>query len=430
MVYKNLEKSSKLNLKWFIIGFLLIGVLANLTFRIANNTTADKLIMRTDSEGYYQYLPHFFIFDWEQMDQMHWAKPYGEDKKLNVYTCGVAIMQMPFFLAAHAFSYFFELEQTGYEPVYFLFLFFASLIYVLAGLVFLYLFLRRFFNHLASFLSIILIFFATNLFYYTIIAPGMSHAYSFSLIALFVYLVPLFYEKFSLKILGLLSFILALSALIRPTNLIVIFFLLFYETFSLKELKSRIHFWINRWYYLVLMVLIGIIVFIPQMLYWHTITGKYIFYSYQEGGTFPYWLSPKIFTVLIGPRNGWFIYTPLMIFAVSSLIFLTFKKKLSSWVILFILLLIIYINSSWWRPTFSGAAGYRALIEYLPFMSIPLTYFSEKVLSHKSSVLKIGYKSVLVLFVVYNILFSYQYSPWHWWNTDWTWSYFLKLVQF
>jgi len=209
-----------------------------------------------------------------------------------------------------------------------------------------------------------------------------------------------------------------------------VFFLFLYNLFGWRDLKFRIIFWLKRWYFLFVMLVIGILAWVPQMLYWHAVTGKYIFYSYQDEGTFPYLLNPQVFTVLIGPRNGWFIYTPLMIFAAGSLIYLTIKKKMSSWAIALIMVLIIYINSSWWRPTFSGAAGYRALIEYLPFMAIPLAWFFEGVYARKGRALRIGLTAVFVLFIVYNILFSYKYSAWLWWNTDWQWSYFLKLIKF
>ncbi len=414
---------------WFIIIFCILGVFANYVYRKANNVTAEKTLMRTDSEGYYQYLPHFFIMDWGRMDKMHWAKQYGEGKTLNVYTSGVAIMQAPFFLTAHVLSHFFELETTGYTSIYFLFVFFASLFYVLLGLLFLYKFLRRFFTHQTAFWSMVLIFYATNLFYYTVIAPGMSHAYSFSLIAIFIYFVPVFYEKPTMRNLLYMAIPLALATLIRPTNLLISFFLFLYGVFSYNDFKNRFKFWVKRWFFLVVMLVISILMFVPQMLYWHTVTGKFLFYSYLDEG-FANIFSPKLYTVLFGSRNGWFLYTPLMIFSAVSLIYLAYKRKLSSWAILLIMILIIYINSSWWRPTFSGAAGYRALIGYLPFMAIPFAWFFEKTYTQKNRPIRVALTFILVFFVIYNILFAYKYNSGVWWNEEWQWSNFLRLVKF
>ena len=430
MKIRDLDKKYKRQLYRFVVIFILLGLLANLTYRQAYHITADKTVMRTDSEGYYQYLPHFFIMKWDRMDKMHWAKQYAENKTLNVYTSGVAIMQMPFFLVAHAVSYFFELEHNGYTPVYFLFVFIASLFYVLLGLIFIYKVLRRYFSHATAFWSMVLIFYATNLFYYTTIAPGMSHAYSFSLIAIFIYGVHVFYDQPNLKHLFFLSIPLAIATLIRPTNLIVVFFLFFFRIFTWNEFKTRIRFWISRWHFLLIMLAVGIVMWIPQMLYWHTVTGKYIFYSYRDEGTFPYLLSPRIYTVLIGPRNGWLIYTPLMIFALGSLIYLSVRKKLHSWAISLVMIIIIYINSSWWWPTFSGAAGYRALVEFLPFMVIPFAWFFEGIYSKKRKTVPLIFTTLFILFILYNVLFAYKYNSGVWWNEEWTWRNFLRLVRF
>ena len=140
--------------------------------------------------------------------------------------------------------------------------------------------------------------------------------------------------------------------------------------------------------------------------------------------------SPKIFTVLLGPRNGWFIYTPLMLLAFLSLIYLTTKRKLNSIPTLIILIVIIYLNGSWWRPTFSASTGYRTLIEYLPVMAIPLGFLIQKVYEGNRKTLKVALNILLVIFIVYNVLFSYKYNSHIWWNEEWTWSNFARLVKF
>ncbi len=425
---KEVADVAKKQLKRFVVIVALAGMVANLTYRKTNHIGSDRLVLRTDSEGYYQYLPHFFIQDWDRMDKMHWAIDYN-GKMLNVYTCGVAIMQMPFFLMAHVISYFADLETTGNTQVYYLSIFFASLFYVLIGLLLLYQFLRRFINHKSALWSVVLLFFATNLFYYTNLTSGMAHAYSFCLVATLVYFTPRFYENTGVKNLLYVAFPLGLATLLRPTNLLIVIFFFLYEVSTWEAFKKRLLFWLKHWYYLLIMLLVGLLVFVPQMLYWHHITGKYIFYSYVGGG-FPYWKNPQIFTVLLGPRNGWFVYTPLMLFSVSGLVYLLYKRKFSALAITIIMVLIIYINSSWWCPTFSGAAGYRALIGYLPFMALPLGYVIHQNELKKNKMLWRAMISVFCLFIVYNILFSYKYSPWLWWNTDWQWSYLLRLFKF
>ena len=412
-----------------VILFYLLGVLSNVTYKYYGGVKAKNYVMSSDMEGYYQYLPYVLLQKKETVKNMRWAIDYENGNRLNAFTCGVAIMQLPFFLIAHGASKYFDLETTGYTPVYFMSVFFATLFYVLVGLIFLYKALLRFFKQQYAFWTTALIFYATNLFYYTIICPGMSHAYSFSLIAMFIYFVPLFYEKPDIKNSFGLILPFALAVLIRPTNIIAGLYFLLFDISSWKLLSERFLFFLKKWYLLALMAFASFIVFLPQMLYWRYVTGEFVVYSYQEFG-FDNILSPYISAVLIGPRNGLFLYTPVMLLATISLMYMVYKKQMSVVGILLLMITIVYVDASWFKPTFSGAAGYRALIEFFPIMSIPLAFVIQRVMDGNNKIYKISLKSLLVFFVVYNILFAYKYSHWLWWNTDWQWSHFLRLVKF
>lgn len=409
--------------------FVILAVSFNVTFRSFQGMKTRNFVMSSDMEGYYQYLPYVLLKDRDEISKMRWAKPYEEDKKLNVFTCGVALMQLPFFVVAHGIALYLEQEPTGYGPIYFTSVFVATIFYVLAGLIFLYYFLLRFFKPKIAAWVAILSFYATNLFYYTVISPGMSHAYSFSMVAMYLFFVPRFYENTNLKNTLLTALPIALLTLIRPTSLVLSLYFIFYDVASFSTLKERVVFFLRKWNYVLLFPAVAFIVFFPQMLYWHEVTGRFIYYSYQEEG-FTNILSPKIATVLIGPRNGWFLYTPLMLVAFISLLYLGFKRKLNSLPTMLILIIIVYLNGSWWRPTFSSAAGYRALIEYIPLMAVPLGFFMEIVHKKEHKTWQSIMIGAFAFFVIYNILFTFKYSPWHWWNTEWQWSYFLRLVKF
>lgn len=419
-----LSKLAKLS-----ILFVVLVISFNVTFKVFEGVKIRNTVMGSDMEGYYQYLPYVLLKDREEISHMRWAKPYGEDKKLNVFTCGVAIMQLPFFLLAHGITKYLELEPTGYGPVYFTSVFIATIFYVLAGLIFLYYWLMRFFKPKIAGWVTVLVFAATNLFYYTVMSPGMSHAYSFSLVAMYLYFVPRFYENTNLRNTLFTAFPIALLTLIRPTSLVLAIYFILYDVNSFSSLKERFLFFLNNRKYIIIFPIVGFIVFIPQMLYWHEVTGHFFIYSYQEEG-FTNLLSPKIFTVLFGPRNGWFLYTPLMLVAFIGLLFLGLKRKLNSIPTLIILVIIIYLNGSWWRPTFSSASGYRALIEYIPIMTVPLAFIVERIYMSKNKIWLNSMIMIFTVFVVFNILFAFKYSPWLWWNTEWQWSHFLRLVRF
>lgn len=410
--------------------FMIAGIVINHLFRLVfHSIPIDKLIMGSDPTGYYQYLPTFFLQDWWKFNHLPWAISFGETKWLSVFTCGVAILWAPFFLLGHFFTLFLGFEANGWGNVYFGFVLVAALFYVYAGLVFLYKFLLNYVDHASALWTTILMYIATNLFYYTsILGTGMSHAYSFSLISVFLYFVHRFYREPSVRHVILFALPMSLAVLIRPTNIIAILFVLLFDVESLRGLKERFLFWMKNYRYLITVAVTGFVVFIPQMLYWHEVTGKYIYYSYQDFG-FSNWLTPKFGVVLFGKFNGWLTYTPLVLFALFGLFALLRKKAMQSIAILVVLICAVYINASWWVPTFSAALGQRAMIDFLPFIAIPLAWSLQQI-SLLSRKWRIFFLVILLVIVYFNVQFSFRYDPVMWWEPPFTWSKFFKYVWF
>ena len=410
--------------------FLLAGLVINYIYRqVFHSIPIDKMILGSDMEGYYQYLAHFFIKDWELFDRMPWTIGYGEGKTLSVFTCGVAILWTPFFLIAHFASIFLGLEANGYTHLYFGMVLVAGIVYTYIGLVFLYLFLRDFFNHRVSLITVALIFLATNVFFYSILlGAGMSHVYSFAMVSVYLYFSNRFIKTPSLKYLILLGVPFALAVLIRPTNIISGLYLFLFGVYNATSFRERWWFWVSNYKSVLILLLIGFVVFMPQMAYWHFVTGKFLVYSYQDYG-FPYWTSPKIGVVLFGKFNGWFTYTPLMILAVTGLIFQVIKRQMNSWAVLLIIVLCIYINGSWWWPTFGAAVGQRAMIDYLPFMAAPLALGVQKSQDYSENT-RVFLGILILIFIYYNIQFGFRYNPGEWWDTPMSWSKFFDVLKF
>ncbi len=410
--------------------FLLAGLIVNYLYRmVVHSTPIDKIILGSDMEGYYQYLAHFFIKDWELFSRMPWAIGYGEGKTLSVFTCGVAILWTPFFLIAHLASIFLGLEANGYTHLYFGMVLVAGIVYTYIGLVFLYRFLREFFDHRVSLITTSLFFLATNVFFYSVLlGAGMSHVYSFTMISVYLFYSNKFVKQPTLNNLILLGVPFALAVLIRPTNIISGLYLFLFGIYNSETFKERLAFWIKNYRSILVLLLIGFIVFIPQMAYWHYVTGKFLVYSYQDYG-FPFWNMPKIGVVLFGKYNGWFTYTPIMLFAVAGLFVMIKNKQQNSWAVLLILILCIYVNGSWWFPTFGAAVGQRAMIDYLPYMAAPLALMMNKVFNFPKPV-KVLVSLVVLVIIFYNIQFAFRYDPGQWWDTPMSWGKFWNVLKF
>jgi hypothetical protein len=197
---------------------------------------------------------------------------------------------------------------------------------------------------------------------------------------------------------------------------------------SFRAFKERIVFWIKNYKYVLVIFLTGFLVFVPQMLYWHTVTGKYVYYSYQEFG-FTNWLTPKFGVVLFGKFNGWLTFTPVVLFALFGLFRLLRKKEMHSIAILVILICCTYINASWWVPTFSSALGQRAMIDFLPFIAIPLAWSLQKIYQESRSCRTV-FLVIIVLIIYYNVQFSFRYDPNNWWTPPFSWDKFFNYLWF
>jgi len=421
------EVSKLVKYGWF---FLIAGLVINYIYRLVFHTTPiEKIIVGSDMEGYFQYLVHFFTRDWSTFDKMRWTIGYGEGKALSVFTCGVAILWSPFFLMAHLISIFFGLDTGGYANMYYGFMLVAGIVYTYIGLVFMYKILREFFDHKVSLITTALFFLATNVFFYSVLlGAGMAHVYSFSMIIIYIYFTHQFFKENTIKRLILLGVPFALAVLIRPTNIISGLYFFLYGVSSIDTFKERMVFWIKNYWAIVGLFIIGVIVFIPQMAYWHFVTGKFLVYSYQEYG-FPNWNSPKFGIVLFGKYNGWLTYTPIVGFGLVGLFILLWKKQMNSLAISLILLIGIYVNASWWVPTFSAAVGQRAMIDFLPVLAVPLGFVINQI-NGMSRQIKIALGLVILIFIFYNIQFGFRYDSWMWWGSPMSWTKFWTTLKF
>lgn len=420
-------------MKQKIIIFLLVGfVFVFTTIKIAKfyhvNGYTQIVNSNSDSEGYYQYLPWTI----NENDVLH--QPYSINLEngylLNKYTCGVAFLEAPFFLTANVLAKPLGYDTSGYNELYGFFILLSASIYLYISFYVLFLILYKKYSGLLSIASILFLYFATSLFYYNIMEPGMSHVYSFFCFSMIIYYIEKYYEELKLKYVFSFGFFFALATLIRPTNILLILLFVFYETYTIKGVKEKLLFHLKRYYNFAIIFIIGLLMFLPQMLYWHAITGKFIFYSYVNE-TFSNWNSPKIVQVLAGHKSGWLLFAPIMGLSLIGLLMGWKKKVVNAPVITVIFLMILYICASWWAYTFGCGYGYRSFTEYQAILIFPFAYFLSEVSKSKYKLLKILNFSFCIFCVWYSIkLTSLYYNTGGCWDgPDWKWENQINMMK-
>lgn len=380
-------------------------------------------VIEWDTMEYYSYLPALFIHNDlslefteknpELSSNRFWPHRASNGKLVLKMSSGMAIIYSPFFAAAHLLAKPLGYEPDGFSPPYRMAISFGAIIYLTIGLFLLTRFLSKHFSALTVSATMLLIVLATNLWYYCTVEPGMTHVYNFTLIMLFVLLLDKWLLEPKVKHSFALGLLAGLISLIRPTNALVGIFFLLWGIRNLNDLSQRFRFLLKNWGMILVMVLLAILIWMPQMLYWKAQTGKFLYYSYSDQGFF--FLKSHVIDGLFSFRKGWLIYTPIMLFAVAGLIYL--KRYLPKVAIALptYIVLNIYIIFSWWTWWYGGSYGARPMIDSYALLSIPLAAFIEQ-MQNWNKYLKYVFVSIFALLLTHGIFqtFQYYYGAIHW----------------
>ncbi|TND10437.1 MAG: hypothetical protein FD123_79 [Bacteroidetes bacterium] len=383
-----------------------------------------------DVFGYHLYLPATFLWhdpglkDFSKVEavnkkyentptyyQGQFIEREGQPKRYLVkYTMGVAVLESPFFFAAHLLAPSLGYEQDGFSLPYNYALIVANFFWVIIGFIFLRKALLKIFSDGITALLLALIVLGTNYYLLVLANPGMTHCFEFSLFAMVLYFTICWHETPKVWLAVLLGLCIGLVILVRPLDAIIVLVPVFWGIGNWSDLFEKIKMvFTRRFLHLLCLVLTCLLVISPQMYYWYKITGSWLIVSYSNnpGEGFDF-LSPHITDVLFSFRKGWFIYTPLMLLAVAGLLVMWKKNRKQFWSACAFFLLNIYVVSSWSCWWYAGSYGQRAMVESYAVMVLPLGWFFTRAADWKKP-LKTGISVLTVFLVLLNIFQEWQY---------------------
>ncbi|KAF0202112.1 MAG: hypothetical protein FD170_2083 [Bacteroidetes bacterium] len=354
-----------------------------------------------DVFGYYLYLPATFIYDDPGLENPEWVDEVMEKyqpsatlyqlvngtdgKKVIKYTSGLALLYSPFFLIAHWIAPALGYPADGFSLPYQLILSLGGILWAIFGLIILRKLLLRLFDDRTTAVTILLIGFGTNYFQLTAFdGTLLSQNFLFSLYAFLLYTTIRWYERPSLKRAFQMGLTCGLITLIRPSEIVCLLIPLFWNAgswrqfiFRFKVMKTNINHVLS---FLVPAIIVGSI----QFIYWKTTTGNWIFYSYDNPGEGFRFFPPYIFEFLFSYRKGWFVYTPVMLFALAGFYHLYKRSKAWNFAILAYVLLDLWIVSSWSCWWYAGGSfSARAMLPTYVLLALPLASLVEVVFLHR-----------------------------------------------
>jgi hypothetical protein len=349
------------------------------------------MVTNWDGFGYYMYLPSAFIYD--DFTELNWYPKMNEKyhfsdgnfyqahkaengNYVNKYLGGVSLLQMPLFGIAHVIALNSDYPADGFSPPYQYTLAYGALIYCILALFLLRKILLRYYDDLAVSISLVLLFLASNLVQYIGVDAGLSHVYIFPLYVLILYATIKWHEKPTYKWAAAIGFIIGLATICRPTEAIMLFIPLLWNTHTKEAKKEKWAMVKAHKKHIYVTIAFGLLGVLPQLIYWKMTAGTFI----HDVGSSWRFLTP-FFRVLFGWETGWFIYTPVTILFIVGFFFMKnmpFRRS----VIIFCLLN-IWIIISWADWKYGAQYSTRALTQSYPIFALPLTAVIHTILQKK-----------------------------------------------
>lgn len=420
-----------------ILFILVVGLVISNTSRNWKNN-----VYKYDKSGYHLYLPAIFVYNdlaelnfYSYIDEVY--EPSGSEvknycitnthngKRVNRYSVGIAVLEVPFFLIAHFINtQFLTYPADGYSVPYQWGTLISNIFWVVIGLIIIRKYLRRYFSDNITATTLVLLAFGTNIYFYVAFSGGMSHTYSFFLFAAVLLFTDNLYNSNKVSAFYWLGLFMGMVFITRGSNILVAIIPLLWGVYNAASLKASLYFFKNNLKHILLGVVVFLAVALLQLGYWKYTTGQWLYDTYAGEGFI--WTEPMIWEGLFGFRKGWFVYTPIAFVAVIGLYSMRHRFKMNIHAILFYLAINIYLTFCWWNWWYGGSFGCRALLETLAILSLPLAALIEQVAQKKSILLKISFGLLLNFLIFVNMFQSYQtYKG----TLDWeknTMSYYIR----
>lgn len=344
-----------------------------------------------DVSGYYLYLPAIFLYDdlrevkflpqvieqYQPSFAPDQAFPVGNGHRVMKYSAGMAVLYLPFFAIGHGAAKLFGYPADGFSLPYQAAIQLGGVLVALLGLWFLRKNLLRFFSDRTAGWTILFIGLGTNFFNYATFDSANPHGWLFTLLAILLHLTLQWHERPNYRTAALIGLCVGLSALVRPTEVIYALVPLLWGITSWQGLRQKLLFLKQNLPQLAVAAMVVAAIGFVQPAYWKYVSGEWIVYSYQDQG-FSF-LHPHVVDVLFSYRKGWFLYTPLMLFAVAGLVFKwgTRSPALSAGQLAVVVFFVVnaWIVCAWDIWWYGGAFGQRAMIQSYALLALPLAVF-------------------------------------------------------
>ncbi|RLD67014.1 MAG: hypothetical protein DRI84_03530 [Bacteroidetes bacterium] len=407
----------KLSFYALIISITIISI-----YRVSNISEKE---IAWDILGYYMPLPATFIHHDPLLNDISWLKKVNEEKDLTgtlymvssndegepmyFFFFGMSIFYLPSFLIGHLIALFSHYPTDGFSSPYQLSLVIGAIIYTIIGLCFFRKILNKYFSDSTSAVVLLVTVFATNYINHLTLINLEPVNVLFMLVSIVLWYTIKWHEKQRLKYILIIVSSISLIAMVKPSEVIILFIPLLWGVTSIKSAIRKIELIFRNRKQFIIAFFIALLIVSPQIIYWYLKTGLPFYDTYKNPGVGLDFSSPHIFNVLFSYRKGWLLYTPVMIFYLLGFIFLYKKSKGIFLPSIVYFLLSFYIISSWSEWWYGAGFSIRPLITIYPVLALGFGYLLEYIWT-KNKYVKISFLLVLLLLTLLNQFQWWQYK--------------------
>ena len=339
--------------------------------------------IRSDGYSYYVYLPAWFIYHDPSLASVARDCCGGEfpaftaiirwpdtRRWVNAHPIGVAVLQAPFFLVAHALTKWSNLSPDGFTLYYQHAAGLAGGFWAIAGLVLMRRLLLRRFSDRVTAATLAALVCGTGLLHYATYDSSYSHTYSFFLLAALLNLTEDWWTRPTVARAALLGLVAGSIVLTRHTNVLLLLLVPLYGVSQLGGVRSASAAAIARWREVAVAAGVAALVMLPQLALYYEATGRWIVSAY--GGLTFNFTSPHLWGVLFSVQKGFFFWSPLLLGALAGFWLAREHTRPFALAAGVIFAADAYLIASWWDWQFGGSYGHRGFIDLLPFFAIGL----------------------------------------------------------
>jgi len=376
-----------------------------------------------DVLGYYIHLPAMFIYKDYGLSDINWIHRLlelypltgslyqistgPEGNPIFFFLMGVSLFYLPWFLIAHLLATFSGYTADGFSLPYQYTLAIGAITYTILGLVYLRKILLNFFTDRITTIVMIILVLGTNYLHFMTVKNLETANILFLMVTLITWNTIQWHKHFKIKNLLAIAVFIVLTALAKPSEVLVLLIPFFWGVFNRETFRQKLRLIGKYRNQFISAIIAGLIVALPQMIYWYSETGYILYDSYKNPGVGLDLATPHIVNVLFSFKKGWFIYTPVMIFSVIGFVQLYRKDKGVFVPVLAYSLVAFYILSSWTEWWYGASYSIRPMITLYPLLAITLGSFIEMV-SKKRILVKTLFAVFTVFFIVLNLFQTWQ----------------------